>query len=147
MIQIAFYKDDYKWWSRLIKWWTNSSYSHCEFYIDGALYGISTEQSVRKLSQPLNLKKWDTISIYDEELKQYVLEFFEETKGSRYDWKGIILTQIFNMRRSNKNKYTCSEWVISVLDKKYNVVYPKNYIQITPQDIFNLVTDKKLSSN
>lgn len=142
MIQIAFYKDDYKWWSRLIKWWTNSSYSHCEFYIDGALYGISTEQSVRKLSQPLNEKKWDTISIYDEELKQYVLEFFEKTQGVKYDWKGILLTQIFNMRRSNKNKYTCSEWVINILDEKYDLIYPKNYIQITPQDVFNTVIDR-----
>lgn len=142
MVQIAFYKDNYKWWSRLIKWWTNSKYSHCEFYIDGCLYGISNEQSVRRLRQPLNEKKWDLITIEDKDLKDFVLDFFERTQGAKYDWKGILLTQIFNLRRSDKTKYTCSEWVIQVLDKKYDIIYPKDYIQISPQDVFNAVIER-----
>ncbi|WP_064590500.1 hypothetical protein, partial [Streptobacillus moniliformis] len=106
-IYIAFYKDNYKWWSRLIKWFTKGKYSHCELYIDNYLIGISTEQRVRIKENALNLKKWDIFELRGVTEKD-VMTFYEKTKGKKYDWKGILLTQVFNLRRHSKDKYTCS---------------------------------------
>lgn len=146
MIKVAFYKSNYKWWSVLIKWWTKSKYSHCEFYVgDCSLVGISTEQRVRKKIQQLNPKKWDLVELNTKDFTTDDIEqFFKLTQGAKYDWKGIILSQIFARKQDNENKYTCSEWVIECLDRKLNLIYPKNYISITPQDVYNILESKEL---
>lgn len=141
---IVFYKSNHKWWSRLIKWWTNSNYSHCELYNGSELIGISTEQSVRKKVNKINPDKWDIFEIKDNLIESVIDNFFEKTKGSKYDWRGIIYSYIFNRKLHSKNKYTCSEWIIELMDSNYNVIYPKNYIQFTPQDVHDILKDKEI---
>lgn len=139
---ILFYKSNHKWWSRLIRWWTSSKYSHCELYNGSELIGISTEQAVRKKKQLIDDNKWDTYKIKDNFNQDLFNEFFNKTQGSKYDWKGILYSQIFNRKQHNEGSYTCSEWVMEALDINYNIVYPKNYIQFTPQDVFNILKDR-----
>lgn len=126
---IVFYKDNFKWWSRLIKWWTKGKYSHCEFYDGEKLIGISNEQRVRKLKQPLNKDKWDIFKLNKE---IYIEKFYQKTQGKKYDWLGIILANIFNFKTHNPNKYTCSEWVAECIDSNLDILENKNYIQYTP---------------
>lgn len=142
-IYIVFYKDNFKWWSRLIKWWTNSKYSHCEIYTNGQLIGISTEQNVRIKEQPLNANKWDIFELKNIKSKD-VMKFFNKTKGKKYDWKGILLSQIFNFKRDNREKYTCSEWCTELIDSKLDIIIPKRYISITPQDLYEILKYKGL---
>ena len=138
MTYLAFYKGNYKWYSRLIRWWTNSKYSHCEFYVDGYLVGISSDElAVRKKKQRLNTQKWDIYKLDIDEA--HVEKFFTKTQGKKYDWLGIIL----NLRKGDKDKYTCSEWVAQCLDEYYDCFFPKRYIEITPQDIYELKRSKK----
>ena len=77
-LKLVFYKSNYRWWSRLIKWWTNSSYSHCELYINNTyLVGISNEQSVRCKKYKLSSDKWDSINLkIDDKLEWIVNDFF-----------------------------------------------------------------------
>lgn len=139
-IKIVFYKSNYRWWSRLIKWWTNSNYSHCELYInDRYLLGISDEQQVRIKRYDLSSDKWDSIDLkIDDKLEWIVNDFFEQTQGAKYDWKAIILSNIFNRRKQDKTKYTCSEWISELLDLRYNIFQPKRYYMITPQDVYDV---------
>lgn len=139
-IEVVFYKSNYKWWSRLIKWWTNSKYSHCELYInDTMLVGISNEQRVRAKEYKLTNDKWDKIELKaDKKLEFVVNDFFEKTQNCKYDWKAIILSNIFNRRMQSKNKYTCSEWIGELLDLRYDIIQPKKYYQLTPQDIWDI---------
>ena len=140
---IVFYKDNFKWWSRLIKWWTNSKYSHCEFYDGEYLLGISNEQRVRMKKQPLNEKKWDIFEL-NVDIKTAIHNFYLETQGAKYDWLGILLSNIFNFHRHNKDQYTCSEWVSTIIDRELNIIVPKNYYQITPQDIYEILKFHKI---
>lgn len=149
-LYIALYVDNYRWWSRLIKWWTGTEFSHCEFFkmYDedtkmGELIGISTEQSVRRKAYTMN-NKWVLLEIpeeYSDIIYTELMKFYEETQGARYDWKGIMLSNIFNRRVDSKNKYTCSEWVALVLDRALDKFYPKLYPMYTPKDIFNYYYD------
>lgn len=68
--------------------------------------------------------------------------FFEKTQNCKYDWKAIILSNIFNRRMQSKNKYTCSEWVGELLDLRYNIIQPKKYYQLTPQDVWEIFKNK-----
>lgn len=142
-VYVVFYKDNYKWWSRLIKWYTNSNYSHCEFYCKGQLIGISNEQQVRKLQQPLNLSKWDVF-----ELKipfhTHLERFYNKTQGAKYDWKGILLSCIFNRKKHNKNKYTCSEWVLNAIDNATDIMPIKNYILYSPYEVYEILKNKNI---
>lgn len=142
---IAFYKSNYRWWSRLIKWWTGGKYSHCEFYDGKQLIGISNEQMVRKLRQPLNMQKWDIYELQGlKNIHEVIENFYNKTQGKKYDWKGIIYSCIFNRRKHNVDKYTCSEYVMECLDKEYNLILPKNYIMILPCDLYDVLRAKKL---
>lgn len=143
MVKVAFYKSNHKWWSRWIKWWTKGNYSHCEFYIDNCLVGISTEQSVRIKENTLNLNKWDVFEIKGI-TEEDVMYFYEKTQGAKYDWKGILLTQVFNLRRQDPNKFTCSEWVSQCLDSKLDFLLPKNYYAISPQELYDSLKLREL---
>ncbi|WP_064610556.1 hypothetical protein [Streptobacillus moniliformis] len=140
---VVFYKDNYKWWSRLIKWWTNGNYSHCEFYSGKELIGISNEQSVRKLKQPLNKDKWDIFKL-KKDITLEVEQFYTETQGSKYDWKGILWSCIFNRKKQNYKKYTCSEWLLNAIDNSCDIVYPKNYIMYSPTEVYEILKDKNI---
>lgn len=133
MVYIALYKGNYKLYSRVIRWFTNSKYSHCELYYDGTLVGISGDDGVRKKKQSLNPLVWDTYKV-DIDITT-IEDFYKCTQGKKYDWKGILLGCIFNLKQGAKDKYTCSEWVIECLDKQHNFIYPKKYISFNPQDV------------
>lgn len=140
-MKIAFYKGSYKWYSKIVKKFTRSNFSHCEFYYNGQLIGISGDISnVRKKSQILNKDKWE---LYEISVHPTTVEsFYNKTKGCKYDWLGIVLGLFFNFRIGSKTRYTCSEWVAECLDSELDCFYPKNYITITPQDIYELVLKK-----
>lgn len=159
-VHLAFYKDNYALWSPLIKWWTSAPYSHCEFYIEyldeghdypGELVGISDDQKVRRLKYDMSreLHKWDIYEVCKDnfEMKANLIEklkeVYHETQGSKYDWKGILLSGIFNRRKHSENRYTCSEWCSIVLDRTLDkkLFYPKWYNVYTPGDVYTTYLD------
>lgn len=139
---IAFYKSNFKWWSRLIKWWSNGIYSHCEIYNNGCLIGISNEQRVRTKKQKLNYDKWDVFRI-DFKIEN-LNKFYLKTKNKKYDWLGVLLSCVFNRKKHNIEKYTCSEWVAEMLDKDLDFLNPKDYQNITPYDLYIALKNKNL---
>jgi hypothetical protein len=44
-----------------------------------------------------------------------VMDWLATIEGKPYDWRGIILTQIFPLRFQSKDKWFCSELVTKVL--------------------------------
>ena len=136
---IAFYKGNKHWYSILIKLWTNSQYSHCELYDGNFLIGVSSKyKRVRKQPIKLDREKWDVYCLVLR--KEKVENFFQKTKGKPYDWKGILFSQVLNLRKQDKEKYTCSEWIAELLDSEFNCFYPKRYANITPEDLHELIT-------
>ena len=51
----------------------------------------------------------------DDEQYQTILDFFEETKGSGYDWIGMLLSQFLPFRIKTENRWYCSEWIAYAL--------------------------------
>ena len=115
-------------------------YSQINSDIPNKIIAMAEEQSKARLE---NEKKWDIFEL-NVDIKTAILNFYKETQGSKYDWLGILLSNIFNFHRHNKDKYTCSEWVSTIIDRELNIIVPKNYYQITPQDIYEILKFHKI---
>jgi hypothetical protein len=99
--------------SNLIKLWTIGSYSHVELVIDGMSYtaGVS-ENAIR--CKYIDYKKesniWDVyeLDMTDEQIK-VMLQFYKDTEGRKYDFKGIVLSQfLWFVNKDDKDRYSCS---------------------------------------
>ncbi len=61
-------------------------------------------------------KKWDLIALPNLSL-QRVQDFYDQTKGAKYDWAGCLGIALPALRQ-NVKKWFCSEWCAAVLDLK-----------------------------
>lgn len=122
-MQLAFYKP-HKWQDiggYLIAWWTNSPYSHCELVIDGACYSSSMRDGgVRKKKIDLSEPHWVVVDI--EADREYALDFFEKTKGTRYGWSDLITQHVLRLPIKDAG-WICSEWCAAATRKTDPVVW------------------------
>lgn len=128
-MKVAFYKGKGGTFNKLIRWWTKSDYSHVELIIDGVWYSSShIDGGVRgKVIEPkpghwdiYQLKNVDTL--YARDCIRYALTH-------KYDWTGIIFSQIFPLGLQNPERYFCSELVGEAL----SIDYPQRY---SPGELF-----------
>jgi hypothetical protein len=106
-MQLAFYKGRDYFADRLIQWWTNGPYSHCELVIDGTCYSASTyEGCVRSKQIDLASGRWDVIAVEGDE--SVALAWFAEHKGAGYDYWGLA-GFVLPWRMGSRKKRFCSE--------------------------------------
>lgn len=131
--KLAFYvAKNGNWVDKLIGWYTKSQYSHVELIHNGYWYSTSPRDlEVRRKTIRGTEGHW----VYkDVEIDLLFLEdFFFLTKGSKYDWLGIFLSQFLPLNTHSMNRYFCSEWVATVL----KIPSPHLY---SPQDLYEEVT-------
>ena len=142
---------------RTIGIWTNGPYSHVEFIVyneEERCYkmcsALGTRDEVRCKKHIFNTRVYDYIEV---ELRnpERVFEFFDLIINSKYDYKGIILSQIFPLGMDNPNRWFCSEsctkaaQISGIENKELWKVKPES---ISPNDLAYmlglLVTDKKV---
>jgi len=120
-IKVAFFKGEGNIINRIVRWWTNSVYSHAELVLpDGVTWlGISPflkSKVDRRLKLEHNPTEWDFISIdITPEQLDIIMEFFEETTGQGYDWVGMLLSQFLPCKIKHKKRWYCSEWIAYAL--------------------------------
>lgn len=113
-MQLAVYKAKGTILDALIRWWTGSSYSHCELVINGMAYSSSArDRGVRHKKIVFNPDHWDFIDIPWAKVED-VLAYFDRTEGEPYGWSDIIARQVFN-RPGNSSGQFCSEWCAAAL--------------------------------
>lgn len=116
-MQIAFYKGTRPGFqgifNRLVRWWTNGPYSHCEMVIKTLPCGLSLcasssfiDGGVRFKYIRLHPDNWDLIKINANPVE--VAKWFELRKGAGYDTLGLFRF-IGQRGDGHKDKYLCSE--------------------------------------
>ena len=149
-ISIAFYKARGRRRDRLIRRWTRSPYSHVEILLMDrkTLVGINppTKNIVKKsFPRKYTLKTdWDLVSIsIDREQEKRLLEFMSRTMGHKYDWIGMLLSNLIPFKVKQKNKWYCSEWVLEALlyanILQTRKISPYNHRGISPGELFILL--------
>ena len=120
-IKVAFFKGKGNWINKIVRWWTKSPYSHAELvmsdnetWISISPFLTSKLDAIRKESYIID--NWDIIEIdVTQEQHEALLEFYSETKGSSYDWFGMLLSQFFPLKIKRYKRWYCSEWILYAL--------------------------------
>jgi hypothetical protein len=159
MVKIAFYKGEGNIINRIVRRWTSSPYSHAELVMpdNKTWIGISpflySEVSARNvLKDPnLNLEDWDFLNfdVTDEQIS-IIMEFYEQTKGNRYDWVGMLLSQVGPFVIKQEKKWYCSEWIAyalriaGVFDWKTIKIYDQK--DLSPATLYRIAREAQINN-
>ena len=98
-------------WQRMLGLKSYSKCTHTELLIDNMWYSSSnTDGGVRSKRIDSRSGHWrfDYINATAEQ-EQIVIQFFEKHDGKKYDYCGILCSQVFPFGIHTKSKYFCSE--------------------------------------
>ena len=144
-IKIAFYKGKGNWKNKIIRWWTKSPYSHAELILPDGITWVSISPfltstvSARSAYEVKDLNDWDFLSFdlsWREPVKEYQIKqlnnFIGDTNGAKYDWLGMILSQMMPYLIKHRDRWYCSEWIAHALVKARVVKWEQLQIYRTP---------------
>tara|TARA_B100000085_G_scaffold123031_1_gene112011 strand:- start:18006 stop:18494 length:489 start_codon:yes stop_codon:yes gene_type:complete len=120
-IWIALYKGKGNFINSIVRRWTKSQYSHAELILDDKQTWIGISPFIKsKITERKNVEynpeNWDFYEIpVTGEQYQTILDFYDITQGSSYDWVGMLLSQFLSFRIKQKHKWYCSEWILYAL--------------------------------
>jgi len=161
-ISILFYKGEGTTFEKLIRWWTKSPYSHCEFLrSDGSCHSNDRFTQLSRIERfELVSDDWDRQDI---ELPCEIVDRVEQRQlakvGTHYDWKGIIFSQFFSFGWHAPNKWFCSKsnaddllYAYNLMRRTHDPVYdpyletlkPLTHYhphELSPSDLFKLMPD------
>lgn len=136
---IAFQKKNEKnCFHRLISFFTNSDIVHCELVSiknTKEFFGYSSypNDGVRSAWIHYDPSEWIFIELKDVKTKD-IKDFFERTKGRKYDWLGCLGFVFGNP--DNPKRYFCSEWCAEALGLE-------NPSKISPDKLYKILMEKK----
>ena len=152
-VKVAFYKAKGNWQNRIVRWWTKSPYSHAELVMPDNYTWISISPLLsatvsKRIKTDFDLDNWDFVSLeLDDAQHEVIQDFYEETKGCRYDWVGMILSQLLSFNIKQKNKWYCSEWIAyalrisGIIDWKVIKIYDQS--DLSPKKLYEIITTQK----
>lgn len=153
-VKVAFYKGKGSWKNGVIRWWTKSKYSHAELVMPDNFTWISispllSSKVQSRINTDFNPEIWELVSIdVSAEQVQVINDFFEETKGCKYDWIGMILSQFLPCKIKHRHRWYCSEWIAYALRiaDVFNWKTIKIYDQtdLSPQRLYEILSHKDL---
>ena len=128
--QLWFYKGPGKFFDKLIRFWTKSSYSHVEIVIDGIACGADAWTNKVRCVPVLtfNRENWDIVEV---DLSQTV-EWLRRQEGKKYDWLGILGYLTFSFE--DPKRWYCSELAAAAIG------YKRTLTQVSPGELYDRVT-------
>lgn len=148
-IWIALYKGQGNTINSLVRWWTKSVYSHAELILSDrkTWVGISPflKAEITKTSiDTHNKNDWDFYKIpVTQEQHTVIINFYNLTEGTRYDWVGMLLSQFLPFHIKQKNKWYCSEWILyalrisNVVDWKVIKIFDQS--DLSPSKLYDIL--------
>lgn len=146
-MKIAFYKGHGNWMDFLIRLKTRGMYSHTELiFCDGFSFSSSQwDGGTRFKKIKYDDFHWVLIEIpLSNEEEKKIRKFCEQQNNKPYDWKAIILAQIFNFYDQSAGKWFCSEICTKALQQIKLLV---GAFMVSPQKMYEMLLDEELVLN
>ena len=151
-IKVAFYKGRGDLFNKIVRWWTKSPYSHVELILPDDVTWIrigpfSSSKLCAIKKEKWDPKNWDfvTLKVTQPQLET-IKEFFERTKGCKYDWWGMIFSHLIPFKIKQRGKWYCSEWIAHALRVSRVIDWKKARIferaKISPATLHDIVSLK-----
>ena len=125
----------------LISMWTNSVYYHVELIVGDQWISANSEAGgitiapLRELNYNWDYKHLGQIEVTESQYLNFV-QFIDDNRTCKYDWLGILFSQVLPFRWNSKDKWFCSEIVTKLLQllvvKEVNEVIPAD---MSPKDL------------
>jgi len=143
-IRVAFYRGKGGWLHKFIRWWTKSPYSHAELILPDGKTWVSispflTSRVAPRIKYRVDHNDWDYLVFelnWREPVQKYQLDqlykFIDSTQGSKYDWTGMIMSQLCPFLIKRRNKWYCSEWIAHALVNSRIVMWDDIHLYDTP---------------
>jgi hypothetical protein len=120
VITLAYYHGGKSIQHRLIRWWTNSAFSHVELFDPKTVIcwsSSSKDGGVRKKYINLTNGRW-TIVQYKLPFESHPLNWFEEHEGLSYNWNSIF-NYVWYAFTELPNEFNCSVAIAKSLGFHY----------------------------
>ena len=152
-IKVAFYKGKGDFVNAIVRWWTNSVYSHAELVLADNVTWIGISPFVKskidkKIKLQANPNDWEFITLeITEQQYDVIMQFFADTEGHGYDWVGMLLSQFLPCKIKHRKRWYCSEWIAYALriacifDWRTLRLYERK--DLSPQVLYNLLEELK----
>jgi hypothetical protein len=137
-VELAFYRGGRTFYDRLIAWWTKSEFTHVEIVRErengkALIFSSSPRDGgVREVWCALNPDRWEFHTI-EREIDKSI---FETELRKRYDWLGILGSQILAGGLNLKTRWFCSEICARIL----RLEQPQRY---SPESLRQFVIELK----
>lgn len=134
-VSIIFYKGPGTLGEKLVRLWTSSPYAHCEFGRSDGLYHSNDRFRFISRTHTLEIDPLDW-EICEIELPSEIIQRVERRQlrknGTKYDWIGIIFSQIFRLGYHNKKRWFCSKSNADDLTYAYRLMQRSKNEQYNP---------------
>lgn len=122
MIWLAFYKGHGRLTDRLIRWASQSPFSHVELVLEGhacentlnAISASGRDGGVRVKAIAFHPDRWVFVPVPWAD-RQSANARAMATVGAGYDWTALFLAQVLHLRRTRQDLWFCSELVAHAL--------------------------------
>jgi hypothetical protein len=142
---VAFYKGEGRWHNKVVRWSTQSKYSHAELIMpDGKSISIQPfdPQGVRKInfydSEPLEDYDMICVPVTAEQIDTIEM-FFHDTRHDGYDWPGMLISKLTPFFVKRTGRWYCSEWIAYALRLAGAVENLYHYNDLTPQRLYEIL--------
>ena len=132
---------------KVIAWWTNSKYSHCEIVVDGTNIAVHPD-SIEATEYVSGMDyEFDAVDLQLQVTEEQYDNFWEYVStnilGKKYDWLGIGVSQVVKVGVQDDSKWTCSEATSKMLqvlgDSRFWSIHPGD---MSPGDIAEILLGK-----
>lgn len=122
--QLWFYKGPGHIFDQIIRWWTDSIYSHVEIVVDGIAYGADAWQGRVRVANTstFNRDNWDVFEI----TAIHDTAWLNAQLGKKYDWLGIMGFLLF--RVDDPSRWYCSELAAAFIGIQDRPVSPGDLV-------------------
>lgn len=133
----------------LISLWTNSKYYHVELIVDDKWISSNAEAGGITISPLRTLNfNWDYYDLGEilvtEEQYDNLMDFINSESNCKYDYMGIVFSQVLPFRYHSETKWFCSEIVSKLLQlllvPEFNSIEPN---RMSPADIAKIFNCNK----
>lgn len=141
---VAFEKNNSSLYSKVIRFWTKSEYSHCELIIDNDWISSGNPAGSGVMVKPLEKLRdnYDYIEVEVHSIyKNKIFNFIRSQENTKYDWLGAFLGGGLDLNIGEKSKWFCSELVVHILRISGTKLFDRPANTYSPQDVYEVIKD------
>lgn len=123
--ELWFYRGPGRLVDKIIRWWTDSPYSHCEIVIGNLAYGASGWDNEFRVTDATKFNPDNWVKVLVESFRG--TEWLNAQLGKKYDYLGIFGFLFFKVE--DPKRWYCSEVAAAFLNIKLRPITPQDLLE------------------